>query len=80
MKLSIEHAKQAPSPAASILRYYSEAKHLADGCSNMPQLHFEYSQIADTASADLKICLFRPEFVFHPSTVCAVRGYLLERG
>ena len=77
MKLGMVHAKQAASPAAAVLRYYAEAKHLADGRSSMPQLHFEYTQSARASGSDLKISLFRPEFVFHPSTVIAVHEYMV---
>jgi hypothetical protein len=60
MKLEIVHAKQAASPTAAVLRYYAEAKHVADGRSSMPQLHFEYTQHASSAMATLKIFLYRP--------------------
>jgi hypothetical protein len=78
MKLEIVHAKQAASPTAAVLRYYAEAKHVADGRSSMPQLHFEYTQHASSAMATLKIFLYRPEFVLHPSTVVAVYEYMME--
>ena len=49
MKLGIVHVKaKVASKAAVVLDYYTEAKHLADGSSSMPQLHFQYTQPAQS--------------------------------
>jgi len=76
MKLGIVCARHVDSPHAAVLRYYAEPKHVADGRSSLPQLHFEFTHSAHAPWADLNVSLFRPEFVLHPSTLLALYEYL----